>query len=166
MVSFMVFELFLDHVLRLLIVCTLLNLQSISINAWTICLCDLLYLSHNAFVAGSTVALCCGAYANLLQVRAQPSQKIIYSICFLAHSWGLYIWTFSAAALLIHLRSSRTFPFYGLFLFNWRRRCWRCRILNNQTKKQNYLLVWTFWFDWCVYRFPTMLWDLRLQCWH
>lgn len=35
-------------------------------------LCDL-YLSHNAFVAGSTVTLCRGAYANPLQVRAQPS---------------------------------------------------------------------------------------------
>lgn len=33
----------------------------------------LMYLSHNAFIAGSTVALGCGAYTNLLQVRAQPS---------------------------------------------------------------------------------------------
>lgn len=33
----------------------------------------LIYLSHNAFIAGSTVALGCGAYTNLLQVRAQPS---------------------------------------------------------------------------------------------
>lgn len=38
-----------------------------------ICLCGLLYLSHNAFVAGSTVAFGRGAYANLLQVGAQPS---------------------------------------------------------------------------------------------
>lgn len=51
--------------------------------------CDLLYLSHNGFVAGGAVALGHGAYTNLLQVRAQSSQQIIDRVCFLCRSRGL-----------------------------------------------------------------------------
>lgn len=44
--------------------------------------CD--HLSHNAFVACSTMAFGFGLHTNLLQIRAQPSQKVIYRICVLS----------------------------------------------------------------------------------
>lgn len=105
-----------------------------------ISLYDLLYLSHNAFVAGSTVALGRGAHANLLQVRAQPSQQFIYSICFLACGGGLCIWTCRAAALLVLLLPTFCFPFHRLFLCKWWGGRWRHWILKDDTHKHKYLL--------------------------
>lgn len=56
------------------------------------------YLSHNAFVTRGTVAFGCGPHTNLLQIRAQPSQKVIYRICCLSLDGGLWIWNCWAAA--------------------------------------------------------------------
>lgn len=81
-----------------------------------------LYLSYNAFVAGSTVALGCGPYTNLLQVSAQPSQQVIYHIRFLSLRCGFSIWSrWSVAAAAARLFST----FCLLFLCKWWRVSWR-----------------------------------------
>ena len=93
---------------------------------------DLLYLSHNGFVAGGAVALGHGAYANLLQVRAQPAQQVIDCVCFLSRSRGR-IWTCraaaGAAALLVLQLPTFCFLFDRSFLCQWWWSHWRPLIL-------------------------------------